>query len=65
MSKSIDSDVSSSMCLRLYTISYRNVFRNLILDNIFLINRDISLTNFKVRDIKMTIFKKVKDRNIR
>ena len=65
MFKSIDNNVLSLRCLSLYAISYRNIFKNLILNNILFINRDISLTNFKVKDIKTSIFKEVKDRNIR
>ena len=65
MSKSTDSDVSISICLRLYAISYRDISKNLVLDNILFIDRDIFLTSFKIKNIKTSIFKEVKDRNIR
>ena len=65
MSKDIGSDVSPSMCLRLYAMSYRDISKDSIRDNILFINRDISLKNFKVRNIKINILKKIKDRNIK
>ena len=65
ISKSTNSDVSSSIYLKLYAISYRGISKNLILDNILFINRDIFLTNFKVRDVKIKTLKEVKDRNIK
>ena len=46
-------------------IFYRDIFKNLIFNNILFINRDIFLINFKIKDIKISTLKKVKDRNIR